>query len=141
MTSHSEPQAAAVRHATAADMRDAGAVAVVRLRDCQQVLPVAEALLAGGVRIVELTLTTTGALPAIATLERAFGAQLLVGVGSVRSAAEARDALDAGARFLVSPVGDLDVLAAGHAHGVPVALGAFTPTEMSRVHDAGADFS
>jgi len=101
---------------------------------------VVEALVAGGLTTIELTLTTPGALPMFDTLQQRFGTSILLGAGSVRGAEQARAAVAAGARFLVTPIGDRDVLEVAHAHDVPVALGAFTPTEMAAVHDAGADF-
>lgn len=116
-----------------------GALAVVRLPRADDVLPVARALHAGGVSAVEVTMTVPGALQAIERLAREMGDEVLVGVGSVLDAETARRAVEAGARFVVSPVFKAEVVEEAHRHGVPALPGAFTPTEILRAHEAGAD--
>ena len=128
------------RQVIASAMRSARAVAVVRLPSSDLVPAVVEALVTGGLSTIELTLTTPGALPMMLELGQRFGSSILLGAGSVRGAEQARSAVEAGAQFLVTPIGDQRVLEVAHAHAIPVALGAFTPTEMAGVHDAGADF-
>ncbi|MBC7841551.1 MAG: bifunctional 4-hydroxy-2-oxoglutarate aldolase/2-dehydro-3-deoxy-phosphogluconate aldolase [Gemmatimonadaceae bacterium] len=118
---------------------DAGAIAVVRLPDVSRGEPLVHALLSGGVRAIEITLTTVGALELITVLAKQFGDALLLGAGSVLTVAATRQAIDAGARYIVSPVFDADVMTEAHAGGAPMLPGAFTPTEIRRAHDAGAD--
>jgi 2-dehydro-3-deoxyphosphogluconate aldolase / (4S)-4-hydroxy-2-oxoglutarate aldolase len=133
------PPRAAARRAITEALMDAGAVAVVRLPDISHGEVLARALLAGGMRAIEVTLTTDGALELIATLTTMFGDSLLIGAGSVLTADAARRAIDAGARYIVSPVFEPEVLTAAHAADVPALPGAFTPTEILRAYHAGAD--
>ncbi|HEX2093129.1 MAG TPA: bifunctional 4-hydroxy-2-oxoglutarate aldolase/2-dehydro-3-deoxy-phosphogluconate aldolase, partial [Longimicrobiaceae bacterium] len=116
-----------------------GAVAVVRTADASRLLRVVDALHAGGVSAVEVTMTTSGALDAIAELARRVGDAVLVGVGSVLDADTARRAAEAGARYVVSPVLRPEVVREAHRQGVPAMPGAFTPTEILQAHEAGAD--
>ncbi len=118
----------------------AGLVAVVRAHGRSQALPVARALLGGGIRAVEITLTTPGAIEAIGDISRELGEELLPGAGTVLDADSARRSIDAGARYVVSPDFRPEVLEASHQAGVPVLMGAYTPSEMQRVHEAGSDF-
>src|ERR1039457_215614 len=93
-------------------LTDPGIIAVVRAQQAAQVLPLSEALIAGGVRVIEITMTTPNALAAIA----------------------------AGAEFVVTPICRTELVAIAHAAGCPVMLGAYTPTEAQLAHEAGADF-
>jgi len=121
------------------DLVARGAVAVVRLPDAARALAVVDALAAGGVTAIELTLTTPGALELIAALRKAGGEALLVGAGSVLDADTARRAVEAGATYVVSPVFRAEVVAESHRQGVPAMPGAYTPTEILTAHEAGAD--
>ena len=118
---------------------DLGVVAVVRLSSSAPAFAVADALRDGGVRAIEVTLTTPRALETIAALTKAHGSDLLIGAGSVLDADAAQRAIDAGATFLVSPVFRRDVLTVAHKHDVPAMPGAFTPNEILVAHEAGAD--
>ena len=85
-------------------VREAGLIAILRGDfTYDQLRTIAGALLEGGVRVLELTLNTTDALAGIARLNRELGQDALVGAGTVRTARDVDAALDAGARFLVSP--------------------------------------
>lgn len=97
---------------------------------------VMEAAVRGGFRIVELTLTIPGVFGWIAEL--AAREELTVGAGTVIDVASARRAVEAGARFLVSPVTDPEVISEAARLGVPMFPGAHTPTEMLAAHRAGA---
>ncbi|MBI5646775.1 MAG: bifunctional 4-hydroxy-2-oxoglutarate aldolase/2-dehydro-3-deoxy-phosphogluconate aldolase [Ignavibacteriae bacterium] len=115
-------------------------IAVVRLDDAGPIPRVVEALLGGGISIVEITLTTPGAMDMIAVLRAEYGNEILLGAGSILNAAQAAQAADAGAEFLVSPVfssGMMDVAAKTGLVAIP---GAYTPTEILRATEAGADF-
>jgi 2-dehydro-3-deoxyphosphogluconate aldolase/(4S)-4-hydroxy-2-oxoglutarate aldolase len=129
---------AAVRRVVVDALLAHGAVAVVRLRDVAYGRDLADALVAGGVPAIEVTLTTPGALALIQSLANA-DSSLIVGAGSVLSADAARRAIEAGARYLVSPVLDTDVMATAHTNDIPCFPGAYTPTEIFRAHQAGAD--
>lgn len=112
------------------------ATAILRTDDRSAAAPAMAAAVAGGFRVVEFTLTIPGAYELIAEFARRD--DLVVGAGTVLEVAEARRAVDAGARFLVSPVTDEAVIAAAAELGVASMPGAHTPTEMLRAHRAGA---
>jgi len=110
---------------------------VVAILRCADPVAVGTAVIAGGVDVVEVPLNVPGALDAISVLSALSGA--LVGAGTVMTAADARFALDAGARFLLSPVLRPEVVDAAHAAGAAAIPGAFTPTEIDACMRAGAD--
>ena len=113
-----------------------GVIAVVRAREAKGIATIARALQAGGVHAVEITLTTSGAVGAIAELAR--DEAMLIGAGTVLDAAAAGSVLDAGARFVVSPTLEPDVIRACRDRNVPCIPGAFTPTEVLAAWRAGA---
>ena len=117
-----------------------GIIAVVRTNKPEQVPPICEALVAGGVIALEITFTVPNAIEAIREASQRFGSQALVGAGTVLNAAACRDAIAAGAQFVVSPITKLEIVEAAHAAHKPVMLGAYTPTEAQTAHEAGADF-
>jgi 2-dehydro-3-deoxyphosphogluconate aldolase/(4S)-4-hydroxy-2-oxoglutarate aldolase len=119
---------------------DPGVIAVVRAQKQDQVLPLAEALVEGGVIAIEITMTTPNALDAIRDAAQRFGAHALIGVGTVLNAETCRAAIEAGAEFVVSPVTKSEIVQAAHAKDRPVMLGAYTPTEAQAAHEMGADF-
>jgi len=116
-----------------------GVVAVVRLPRTELLLPTAEALMEGGVRSIEVTLTVPGAIEGIRSLTSQLGDDHLVGVGSVVNADQAKQAIDAGAKYVVSPVLRQGVIDAAHAAGVPAMAAGLTPTEVLNAHEAGSD--
>ena len=116
-----------------------GAVAVVRMDDAQKLLKVVDAVAKGGLTAIEITLTTPGAIDLIAEVCRHFGESILLGVGSILHPEDATAAIDAGARYVVSPVFKPNVLAAAHLRSVPALPGAFSPTEIQAATEAGAD--
>ena len=117
-----------------------GIIAVVRAKRTGQVVPLAEALVAGGVIAVEVTMTTPDAIAAIREVKQKLGARALIGVGTVLNVATCRAAIEAGAEFVVSPIVRPELVPICHAANVPVMLGAYTPTEAQLAHEAGADF-
>ena len=117
-----------------------GVVAIVRLDDLSGAVGLAEALGRGGVRVVEFTFTNPLAGQAIERVNAAAGKDTLVGAGSVLDAETARTAILAGARFVVTPVVSLPVIACCNRYGVPTVIGAFTPTEILTAWEAGATF-
>jgi 2-dehydro-3-deoxyphosphogluconate aldolase/(4S)-4-hydroxy-2-oxoglutarate aldolase len=114
-----------------------GVIAVVRLPDATGLHAAAGALAAGGVTAVEITLTTPGALEAITELA-SHGGGAVVGAGTVLDEKAARSVITAGARFVVSPTLDRDVVRVCRDQGVTCIPGAFTPTELLEAWRAGA---
>src|SRR5438093_12790832 len=123
-------------------MLSGGVIAVVRLPDSVGAAPLrsaAAALAAGGVDVVEVTLTTPGALEAITELASDEGLKgCMIGAGTVLDVKAARDVIARGARFVVSPAFDRFVVRYCRDHHVPCLPGAFTPTELHEAWRAGA---
>ncbi len=111
--------------------------AILRTPERETARRAMQAAVAGGFRMVEFTLTVPGALELVGEFAR--DDQLLVGVGTVLTPDQARAAVRAGARFLVSPVVDPAVIRTAVELDVPCVPGAFTPTEMMAATAAGAD--
>ncbi len=116
-----------------------GAIAVLRLQETLPLKPAVDALIHGGVTVLEITLTTPDALTSIETLRKSCDAEILIGAGSVITEKQAHAAAAAGADFIVCPITSKEVIHAGHAHGLPVLPGALTPTEIQIAHEYGAD--
>jgi 2-dehydro-3-deoxyphosphogluconate aldolase/(4S)-4-hydroxy-2-oxoglutarate aldolase len=121
-------------------LMDPGIIAVIRARSADQVLPLSEALVAGGVVAIEITMTTPNALAAIRRAREKLPQNALVGVGTVLDAKTCEAAITAGAEFVVSPICRTELVAIAHAAERPIMLGAYTPTEAQIAHEAGADF-
>ncbi len=119
---------------TAAIVRS-GVVAVLRASTADGFAAVADVLVEAGITAIEVTLTSRGAIDALAGLRRQLPPVAVVGAGTVLTADQAKAAADAGAAFLVSPVLDLELSGAA---GVPFYPGGLTPTEIFRAHAAGA---
>ena len=117
-----------------------GIVPVVRASSAAQAAAAAEAVCAGGISVVEVTMTVPGAVEVIAQLVKTLGSAVTVGAGTVLNADSARRCLDAGAQFLVSPGFDLETVKFASSQGVPMMAGALTPTEVITAWDAGSDF-
>jgi len=115
------------------------AVAVVRTDEPEKLVQIAEALRAGGIVCIEVTMTVPNALDGIRAVTNAMGADVLVGAGSVTDAETTRAAIDAGARYVVSPVFKREVIEAAHQLDAAAMPGCFTPTEILTAHEAGAD--
>lgn len=111
--------------------------AILRTNDADVVRPALDAAIAGGFRIVEVTLTTPHALDHVRDLAK--DPRLVVGAGTVLSVDDAKAAMAAGARFLVSPVTDAMVISFCRQHDLVSVPGTLTPTEMMTAHKAGAD--
>jgi 2-dehydro-3-deoxyphosphogluconate aldolase/(4S)-4-hydroxy-2-oxoglutarate aldolase len=117
-----------------------GIVAVIRTPTFDLVQPVCEALVEAGVVALEVTLTVPDALRALREVSDRFGTRVLLGAGTVLNAQQCRDAIHAGACYIISPIMKLEIAEAAHALDKPVMLGAYTPTEAQLAHEAGADF-
>lgn len=116
-----------------------GVVAVVRLSDSRHLRAVADALIEGGVRAVEITMTVPGAVGLIGDLVSSAPAEVIVGAGTVLDDATARAVITAGARFVVSPAYRPALIDVCHARDVAALPGCFTPTEILSAWEAGAD--
>jgi len=119
---------------------DPGVIAIIRADSSDQLIEAAEALYAGGVTAMEVTMTTPNALQVITEVSGRFGGKLLMGVGSVLDPETCRAAILAGAEFVVTPITKPDVIRLANRYGKPIAAGAYTPTEMLTAHESGADF-
>ena len=118
---------------------DAGLVPIRRLGDPRVALAAGRALAEAGLRAVEVTATVPGAADVIAELAASIdGSRTLLGAGTVLTAGQARELVEAGARFLVSPVLDPEVMEAARALGVPHVPSGLTPTELLAGHRSGA---
>lgn len=120
-------------------LHDLGLVAVIRGPSPELTVRMVEALVAGGVCGIEITYTTPNATEVVRALDRALGERILLGMGTLTDPAQAAEAQDAGARYLVSPITDEALGRAMVATGLPVMIGALTPTEVWRAHQLGAD--
>jgi len=117
----------------------AGIIAVLRADDEIDYRPVVDALVAGGVRTIELTLTSPNVCDEVPRIrEHLDGTGVAIGVGTVTCGEEADRAIDAGAQFVVTPACLPDVVARVVDRGVPIVPGAFTPTEAMSQWRAGA---
>jgi len=119
-------------------LQDSGALGIIRIQTAQDLVQIAKALYAGGLSCLEITMTTPGALRAIEEAREELP-DVLMGAGTVLDAPTARQAILAGAQFLVTPTVELDVIETAHRYGVPVIPGAMTPTEILTCWEAGAD--
>jgi 2-dehydro-3-deoxyphosphogluconate aldolase/(4S)-4-hydroxy-2-oxoglutarate aldolase len=125
---------------TLAALRASGVVAIIRTENPRDLVGVARALSAGGVRFVEITLTVPGALEIIREAAAALaGTDVAIGAGTVLDAASARQAILAGARFIVSPGFDQETVNMCALYGAVVVPGAFTPNEIITAWKGGAD--
>lgn len=119
---------------------EVGVVPVVRASNSAQALLAAEAVCAGGIPIVEITMTVPGAIEVIAQLVRTVSDTVLVGAGTVLDADTARKCISAGAKFIVSPGFDRETADLVWREGRLMMAGALTPTEIMAAWKAGADF-
>lgn len=130
---------ATVRPPVPEQIRAGRVIAIGRNLDPATVLSIAEGLQAAGIRAFEITLNTASALEAIADLSARFAPdEILIGAGTVLDTAQARAAVDAGARFLVMPHTDPEIIRWAADRGIPTFPGAFTPTEILTAWRAGA---
>ena len=120
-------------------MRQTAVIAIMRAKSSEQLIAAADAIKAGGVSVIEVTMTTPGALRVIEEASKRYGEEVLFGAGTVLDADTARAAILAGADFIVSPILNLGTVATCRRYGVPVIPGCFSPTEMLTAWEAGAD--
>ncbi|MDQ3488663.1 MAG: bifunctional 4-hydroxy-2-oxoglutarate aldolase/2-dehydro-3-deoxy-phosphogluconate aldolase [Acidobacteriota bacterium] len=122
-----------------AAIEQAGVVAVIRLKDPDKLRAIVDAIGRGGIRAIEVTMTVPGAVELIRALAPTLPSGFILGAGTVLDPDTARQVIDAGAQFVVSPVFRRGVIDACHQRGVPAMPGCYTPTEILDAWDAGAD--
>jgi 2-dehydro-3-deoxyphosphogluconate aldolase/(4S)-4-hydroxy-2-oxoglutarate aldolase len=127
------------KHATLARVCELGLLAVIRGPSIDLTLKMVEALVAGGVLGIEITYSTPNAADVVRSLDRAFGERILLGMGTLTRPEQAQEATRAGARFLVSPICSADLAEAMVATGLPVMIGALTPSEIYQAYSLGSD--
>lgn len=126
--------------ATKATIERTGIIPVLRARSAAEARALVDALVAGGIAVMEVTMTVPGAVDLLRALKSEYADRLLLGSGTVTTAAEAEATIDAGAEFVVSPSLHLDVIARTKALGKASIPGALTPTEALTAWRAGADY-
>lgn len=114
-------------------------VAILRGLNAKDVINVAMAIHEGGINVIEVTLNSNDALSLIQQLSNTFGGKILVGAGTVLTVKDARSAIDAGARFLISPMLDIDVIEIAKDNSIVSIPGAYTPTEIFTAYKHDAD--
>jgi 2-dehydro-3-deoxyphosphogluconate aldolase / (4S)-4-hydroxy-2-oxoglutarate aldolase len=117
-----------------------GIVPVIRASSPARAVDAARAVCAGGIPIVELTMTVPGAIDVIRELKRSMDGSVLIGAGTVLDAKTAAQCLEAGAEFLVSPGFDRATVRFAGREGTLIMAGALTLTEVIAAWNAGADF-
>ena len=120
-------------------IRNTGVIPVVRAESADQAMRAVEAIKAGGVDVLEVTMTVPGAIGVIEQLAKAYGGEALIGAGTVLDPEIARACMQAGAQFIVSPSLNEETIAFCRDNDVAVFPGALTPTEVVRAWNAGAD--
>jgi 2-dehydro-3-deoxyphosphogluconate aldolase/(4S)-4-hydroxy-2-oxoglutarate aldolase len=117
-----------------------GLVPVLRARSIPEAHALVEAIVAGGITVIEVTMTVRGAIGLLRDLKTKYGSDVLLGSGTVTTADEAEATIEAGAEFVVSPSLHLDVIAKTKELGKVSIPGALTPTEVVTAWNAGADY-
>jgi 2-dehydro-3-deoxyphosphogluconate aldolase/(4S)-4-hydroxy-2-oxoglutarate aldolase len=120
-------------------IHDLGLLSVLRGPSPELTLKMVDALVQGGVTGIEITFTTPNALEIVRELNQQYGDKILLGMGTLTRPEQAPAAQEAGARFLVSPHIDDQLAEAMTATGLPVMLGALTPSEVVRSFNMGSD--
>lgn len=127
------------RAETCARIEECRIVPIIRAPSADLAIRAAAAILAGGITIVEITMTVPDARAVIRSVREKFGSRVVIGAGTVLDGETARACVDAGADFIVAPGFDQGTVDAARARDVPVMPGALTPTEVITAWKAGAD--
>jgi 2-dehydro-3-deoxyphosphogluconate aldolase / (4S)-4-hydroxy-2-oxoglutarate aldolase len=125
---------------TAETLERVGLIPVLRARNARQAHAVVQAMLAGGITVVEVTMTVPGAVNLLKELKNEYGTKCLLGSGTVTTADQAEATIEAGAEFVVSPSFHPAVIAVTKAHKKLSIPGALTPTEVITAWNEGADY-
>src|SRR5512146_2045506 len=120
-------------------VKSLGLLAVIRGPSAELTVKMVSALVAGGVKGIEITYSTPNAEQVVAELANKFGDEILLGMGTLTSPAQVSTARAAGACFLVSPICEPELVRAMVSSGLAVMAGAFTPTEVFQAYSLGVD--
>lgn len=120
-------------------IRSCGILPVIRAGSADEARSLVEAVFAGGVDVMEITMTVPEAPRLIAELSSEYEGRMLIGAGTVLDRRSARECIEAGAKFVVSPALNFDTIAYCNELEIVVIPGALTPTEVVNAWDAGAD--
>jgi 2-dehydro-3-deoxyphosphogluconate aldolase/(4S)-4-hydroxy-2-oxoglutarate aldolase len=121
-------------------IRDVGIIPVVRAQSAEEAMQAIDAIRAGGIPLLEITMTVPGAVGLIEEVIKRYGDEALVGAGTVLDGETARACILAGAQFVVSPALNVETIEVCRHNDVAVMPGALTPTEVVQAWTAGADF-
>lgn len=116
-----------------------GIITVIRMKDAGRVIKVITAIMSGGVKSIEITMTVPGAVDIIATLAKSVSDDVVIGAGTVVDVQTANQVIDAGAQFVVGPILNLDIVKLCRERDTVVMPGCFSPTEIFTAWHAGAD--
>lgn len=117
-----------------------GVIPVIRAESTYEARAVVDAIVAGGIAVIEVTMTVPGAVGLIRQLSEVYDGRILIGAGTVMNADTAKDCVEAGAKFVISPALNLETIRFCRDNDVVVMPGALTPTEVVAAWDNGADF-
>jgi len=123
-----------------ARLLDPGVIPVIRAQDAAHVMPACEALLAGGLNALEITMTTPNALELIREAKSRFGSRAVVGAGTVMTPEMCLKVIEAGSSCIVTPIMVPEIARVAQGAGCICIMGAFTPTEAQAAYEAGADY-
>ena len=121
-------------------IQETGIIAIMRAKSSDQLIIAADAIKAGGVKVIEVTMTTPGALDIINQAKAKYGADILFGAGSVLDSETGRAAILSGADFIVAPTLNLELIALCNRYSIPIIPGCYTPSEMQTAWEAGAAY-
>lgn len=119
---------------------DPGIVAIIRADSSEQLPDACDALVAGGITAIELTMTTPNAIEVTKTITAKLGDKVMIGLGTVLDESTAQRAILAGAKFIATPVTRPALISFCNRNEIAIIAGAYTPTEALTAHEAGADF-
>jgi 2-dehydro-3-deoxyphosphogluconate aldolase/(4S)-4-hydroxy-2-oxoglutarate aldolase len=115
------------------------AIAVLRVKEEEKLQRVIEAIYTGGVSVIEITMTVPNAIQLIEQMNEKLDKNIIIGVGSVLNSKTAEDAIEAGAKYVVSPIFKKEIIETAHKFDVPAMPGCFTPSEIQTAFECGAD--
>ena len=121
------------------EIEETGIVAVLRLDDDKKLPKIIDSLAAGGIKAMEITMTTPNAIKIISEISKETGSDFFIGAGTVLNADTTKAVVDAGARFVVSPVLKAEIIHTAHEYETTVFPGSFTATEILTAWELGAD--
>lgn len=123
---------------TVRQLGELGVILVIRCDSTDEALHGIAAVMEGGIRAMEVTFTVPGAPDVIRAVGKEYGDRVLLGAGTVTNTEQAKQAFDAGAKYLVAPNTNVQVIESAQRLGLPMFPGAFTPTEVQRAWELGA---